>query len=270
MYGTNAAHGGAILAMNTGSDRFVRPSMGSWISYGLGTENENLPAFITICPSYQHGGVQNYSAAFLPAAYNGTAIGQHADEHRRGDHRLPGEPGRQPGRAAGRGRPAAALAAPPARSDGPRPGPRGAHRVVRARVPHANRGPRADERRGRVRGYAEAVWPGRPGGGRLRPAVPAGAALLRVGRALRAGHPRARQEVGPPLRADHGAAPKLRRDRPAGGRAHHRPQAARPAGRDPWCCGGASSGGRRGPRRAPATAATTTPTATPCSWPGAA
>ncbi|MCY4637656.1 MAG: DUF1501 domain-containing protein [Acidobacteria bacterium] len=75
MYGTNAAHGGAILAMNTGSDRFVRPSMGSWISYGLGTENENLPAFITICPSYQHGGVQNYSAAFLPAAYNGTAIG---------------------------------------------------------------------------------------------------------------------------------------------------------------------------------------------------
>ena len=45
MYGTNAAHGGAILAMNTGSDRFVRPSMGSWISYGLGTENENLPAF---------------------------------------------------------------------------------------------------------------------------------------------------------------------------------------------------------------------------------
>ena len=49
--------------------------MGSWISYGLGTENENLPAFMTICPSYQHGGVQNYSAAFLPAAYNGTAIG---------------------------------------------------------------------------------------------------------------------------------------------------------------------------------------------------
>ena len=75
MYGTNAAHGGAILAMNTGSDRFVRPSMGSWVSYGLGTENENLPAFVTICPSYQHGGVQNYSAAFLPAAYNGTAIG---------------------------------------------------------------------------------------------------------------------------------------------------------------------------------------------------
>ncbi len=75
MWGTNAAHGGAILAMNTGSDRFVRPSMGSWIAYGLGTENENLPGFITVCPSYQHGGVQNYWSAFLPAAYNGTAIG---------------------------------------------------------------------------------------------------------------------------------------------------------------------------------------------------
>ena len=75
MHGTNAAHGGAILAMNTGSDRFVRPSMGSWIAYGLGTENENLPGFLTICPSYQHGGVQNYSSAFLPPAYNGTPIG---------------------------------------------------------------------------------------------------------------------------------------------------------------------------------------------------
>lgn len=75
MYGTNAAHGGAIMAMNTGSDRFVRPSMGSWIGYGLGTENQNLPGFITICPSYQHGGVRNYSSAFLPAAYNGTPIG---------------------------------------------------------------------------------------------------------------------------------------------------------------------------------------------------
>ena len=49
--------------------------MGSWSSYGLGTENDDLPGFITICPSYQHGGVQNYSAAFLPAAYNGTSIG---------------------------------------------------------------------------------------------------------------------------------------------------------------------------------------------------
>ena len=68
---------------------------------------------------------------------------------------------------------------------------------------------------------------------------------------LRAGHPRARHEVGPPLRADHGAAPELRRDRPAGGGAHHRPEAARPPRRGPWCFGAASSGGRRGRKRGP-------------------
>ena len=76
LHGTNPAHGGAILKLQTGTDRFVRPSMGSWVTYGLGTENENLPGFLTICPSYQHGGVRNYSSAFLPAAYHGTAIGR--------------------------------------------------------------------------------------------------------------------------------------------------------------------------------------------------
>jgi hypothetical protein len=49
--------------------------MGSWITYGLGTENQNLPGFITICPTLGHGGVQNWSSAFLPAPYQGTPIG---------------------------------------------------------------------------------------------------------------------------------------------------------------------------------------------------
>lgn len=75
LYGSNPAHGGALLALHTGSDTFVRPSMGSWITYGLGTENQNLPGFITICPTLGHGGVQNWSSAFLPAAYQGTPIG---------------------------------------------------------------------------------------------------------------------------------------------------------------------------------------------------
>ena len=75
MYGSNPAHGGALLAMHTGSDTFVRPSMGSWITYGLGTENQNLPGFITICPTLGHGGVQNWSSAFLPASFQGTPIG---------------------------------------------------------------------------------------------------------------------------------------------------------------------------------------------------
>jgi hypothetical protein len=48
VHGTNPAHGGALLKLHTGSDNFVRPSIGSWVSYGLGTENSNLPAFVTI------------------------------------------------------------------------------------------------------------------------------------------------------------------------------------------------------------------------------
>lgn len=75
MYGSNPAHGGALLKMHTGSDTFVRPSMGSWISYGLGTENTDLPAFITICPTLAHGGVNNWGAAFLPAYCQGTPLG---------------------------------------------------------------------------------------------------------------------------------------------------------------------------------------------------
>lgn len=75
LHGTNAAHGGALLMMHTGSDTFVRPSMGSWITYGLGTENQNLPGFVTICPTLAHGGVRNWGSAFLPAAYQGTPLG---------------------------------------------------------------------------------------------------------------------------------------------------------------------------------------------------
>lgn len=78
VWGTNPAHGGALLKLHTGSDNFVRPSMGSWISYGLGTENQNLPGFITICPTLAHGGVNNWSSAFLPAAYQGTPLGNAA------------------------------------------------------------------------------------------------------------------------------------------------------------------------------------------------
>jgi hypothetical protein len=75
LHGTNAAHGGALLKLHTGSDNFVRPSMGSWITYGLGAENADLPGFITICPTLAHGGVNNWSSAFLPAVYQGTPLG---------------------------------------------------------------------------------------------------------------------------------------------------------------------------------------------------
>lgn len=75
LHGTNPAHGGAVLKLHTGSDNFVRPSMGAWVAYGLGTENANLPAFVTICPTLAHGGVNNWGSAFLPAACQGVPIG---------------------------------------------------------------------------------------------------------------------------------------------------------------------------------------------------
>jgi len=75
IHGTNPAHGGAVMKLHTGSDNFIRPSMGSWVSYGLGTENSNLPAFVTICPTLAFGGINNWSSAFLPATYQGTALG---------------------------------------------------------------------------------------------------------------------------------------------------------------------------------------------------
>ena len=76
MHGSNEAHGGALLKIHTGSDTFVRPSMGAWISYGLGTENANLPSFVTINPTLGHGGVQNFGSAFLPAEHQATRIGK--------------------------------------------------------------------------------------------------------------------------------------------------------------------------------------------------
>ncbi len=69
------AHGEALLRLHTGQANLVRPSVGAWISYGLGCESENLPAFVTISPPRGHGGVQNYGSAFLPAVHQGTAIG---------------------------------------------------------------------------------------------------------------------------------------------------------------------------------------------------
>jgi hypothetical protein len=69
------AHPQAFLRMHTGNSQFVRPSLGAWALYGLGTENENLPGFITLTPPSGFGGAQNYGSSFLPAIYQGTRIG---------------------------------------------------------------------------------------------------------------------------------------------------------------------------------------------------
>lgn len=91
-HGTAPDHGAAVLKMNTGTEVFVRPSLGSWLLYGLGSENENLPGFITICPSDKHGGVRNYGSAFLPAMYQGTALGGENTRSREARFRFLGSP----------------------------------------------------------------------------------------------------------------------------------------------------------------------------------
>ncbi|HEV7406446.1 MAG TPA: DUF1501 domain-containing protein [Chthoniobacteraceae bacterium] len=67
-------HPQAFVQLHTGSSQFVRPSLGAWALYGLGTANENLPGFVTISPPIQFG-AQNYGSAFLPASYQGTRLG---------------------------------------------------------------------------------------------------------------------------------------------------------------------------------------------------
>ncbi|MEZ6137728.1 MAG: DUF1501 domain-containing protein [Pirellulaceae bacterium] len=68
-------HSQAYIQMHTGSFQFTRPSLGAWTLYGLGTENGNLPGFITLSPPAENGGAKNYGSAFLPAVYQATRIG---------------------------------------------------------------------------------------------------------------------------------------------------------------------------------------------------
>jgi hypothetical protein len=74
-------HEPSLLLMNCGESRLVRPSMGSWVTYGLGTDNQNLPGFVAMCPGgYPITETQNWQAAFLPGIFQGTYINtQHTD-----------------------------------------------------------------------------------------------------------------------------------------------------------------------------------------------
>jgi hypothetical protein len=75
MYADVPNHEPSLMLMNCGDGRLQRPSMGSWITYGLGSENQNLPGFIAMCPGgYPVVATQNWRSAFLPGAYQGTYI----------------------------------------------------------------------------------------------------------------------------------------------------------------------------------------------------
>jgi len=68
-------HEPSLMLMNCGEARLVRPSFGSWVTYGLGTENQNLPGFLAMCPNgHPIKGPQNWQSAFLPGVYQGTYI----------------------------------------------------------------------------------------------------------------------------------------------------------------------------------------------------
>jgi len=67
-------HEPSLMLMNCGESIVVRPSMGSWLTYGLGTENQNLPGFIAMCPGYPIQESQNWQCGFLPGAFQGTYI----------------------------------------------------------------------------------------------------------------------------------------------------------------------------------------------------
>lgn len=86
MHTRGQSHGQAVGMINTGSDNLVRPSVGAWVSYALGSGHPDLPAHVAIGPATAHGGPRNYGAAFLPAMHQATAIGSNGKP---GDGKIP-------------------------------------------------------------------------------------------------------------------------------------------------------------------------------------
>jgi hypothetical protein len=86
LYTDNPNHEPALLMMNSGNMQPIRPSMGSWLTYALGTENENLPGFVVLCPGKPVVGPQLWSNSFLPGIYQGTHINNKAVDPKRVIH----------------------------------------------------------------------------------------------------------------------------------------------------------------------------------------
>jgi len=84
MHANTPNHEQSMRLMNCGEERLSRPSLGSWLMYGMGTENENLPGFIAMCPGYPVSDVSNWRASFLPGILQGT----HIDTRKKKVHEL--------------------------------------------------------------------------------------------------------------------------------------------------------------------------------------
>ena len=74
MHCESDGHDKATLAAHTGSAQFARPSAGSWVSYGLGTKNQNLPSFMVLAPAAPYAGAQTWGSDFLPGCHQGTRV----------------------------------------------------------------------------------------------------------------------------------------------------------------------------------------------------
>src|SRR5262245_5085561 len=74
MFANTPNHEQSMRLMNCGDERLSRPSMGAWLTYGLGAENQNLPGFIVMCPGLPVADVSNWRSSFLPGVYQGTHI----------------------------------------------------------------------------------------------------------------------------------------------------------------------------------------------------
>ncbi len=84
MYAAQPNHEMSLMLMNTGDQRLVRPSFGAWLTWGMGSENQNLPGFVVLCPAGMPvGGAANWRSAFLPGAYQGTHVDTSRDDPRR-------------------------------------------------------------------------------------------------------------------------------------------------------------------------------------------
>ncbi len=188
-------HEPSLMLMNCGEARQARPCVGSWVLYGLGTENQNLPGFIVMCPGgFPIAESQNWQSAFLPGIYQGTYIdSRHTDIEKLIAHirNRVGRPA-SPARAA---RPAGRAQSPAPRSPSRRGRARGAHPVVRAGVPHAVRSGRRVRHHPGARVDPRDVWPGR-----ARPPAPGDPAAARARRPLRSALARRRPALGPSRR----------------------------------------------------------------------
>ena len=81
MHAELPSHELSLMLMNSGHQRLVRPSLGSWLNWGMGSENANLPGFVALCPSgLPVGGTNNWRSAFLPGVYQGTLIDTSKDD----------------------------------------------------------------------------------------------------------------------------------------------------------------------------------------------